>query len=229
MFRLAPVLLLGLAACAGSATHDLREYTWIWILTGPRDEQVLGEERSAAFAGHFANMERLALEGRLLIAGPMLEPRASDDQRGIFVLNTPDPSEGIEIASADPAVQAGIFKLMSESFLTSAPIAEIFPRHSAYVAAYGAREANPGFHARPYVMLLGRPARAAEEALSGLPQVVLAGRLPERDSAVFWLDFAELAQAQEIVAGRAAAAAVACTWIPWFGSEEIGGLRLGQR
>ncbi len=226
MPRLAHLLLLGFAACAGPATHEQREYTWIWILTGPRDQQVQGEERNAAFAGHFANMGRLAQEGRLLIAGPMGEPRARADQRGIFVLNTPDPSEGIEIASSDPAVRAGIFKLMSESFLTSAPIAEILPRHSAYVAEHGAGAADPGFHSRPYVMLLGRPARAAEDALADLPQAVLAGRLPEGDSAVFWLDFAELAPAQQAVGGRSAAADVSWTWIPWFGSEEIAGLMI---
>ena len=149
MLRLAPALILGLAACAGPAAHGQREYVWIWILTGPSDGQVQGEDRSAAFAGHFANMNRLAQEGRLLIAGPMMEPRASVEHRGIFVLNTPDTAEGIAIASADPAVRAGIFRLISESFLTAAPIAEILPRHSAHVAEHDAADEGPGYHSRP--------------------------------------------------------------------------------
>ena len=58
-------------------------YVLVVLKTGPTRVPD-GEARKAMFAGHFANMERLAKAGKLVIAGPFTE----DPQgwRGLFVL-----------------------------------------------------------------------------------------------------------------------------------------------
>lgn len=54
-------------------------------------------------AAHLAHIDRMAASRKLLAAGPFLE---DTDVRGIFVFNN-GPDEAAELASADPAVQAG--------------------------------------------------------------------------------------------------------------------------
>jgi uncharacterized protein YciI len=214
------VPLLVLPACAAAGRADAATYSWVWILTGPQDAAVQGEARQQAFAGHFGNMGRLAEEGALLVAGPMAEPRASLDHRGIFILDVADGAAAHAVAATDPAAIAGIFRLEVEPFLTAAPIRELPARHQAFVAASGVADPPMDFHCRGYVMVTGTPARAAEAALAGAPEVLLAGRFPARDAAHFWLDFTDADAARAFLAARAGA--VDWLLMPWFGSEEIG-------
>src|SRR6187402_815215 len=76
------------AAAAPEAT--LPRYTLVWIRTGPKSGTLSEEENRALFAGHFANMERLAKERKLLLAGPFGKQRHASDLRGLFVLDTTD-------------------------------------------------------------------------------------------------------------------------------------------
>jgi uncharacterized protein YciI len=55
-------------------------------------------------AGHMANMQRLAGEGKLLLAGPMGD---DGDLRGIFVFKVGSMEEAQALVATDPAVQAG--------------------------------------------------------------------------------------------------------------------------
>jgi uncharacterized protein YciI len=60
-------------------------------------------------AEHMANIERLAQDGRLLIAGPFAYDAADADQslRGIFIFDTETRAEAEALAATDPAVKAG--------------------------------------------------------------------------------------------------------------------------
>jgi uncharacterized protein YciI len=64
-----------------------------------------GEERKAMFAGHFANMERLSKEGKLVLAGPF----AQDPQgwRGLFVFAVSDIEEAKRLTATDPVIVKG--------------------------------------------------------------------------------------------------------------------------
>lgn len=224
MRRALPLLLLSAAtSCAAASAPPERAYSWVWILTGPRDAEVQGEARAAAFAGHFANMDRLAQEGSLLVAGPMAEPRASPEHRGIFILRQPELAAARAVAATDPTTQAGIFRLEVEPFLTAAPLAAVPARHDAAVAASGLAEPPMGYHCRSYVLLTGVPAATAARELRGAPAVLVAGRLPQRDAAVFWLDCESADAAQDLLRDHRASG-VAWTVIPWFGTAEIAGL-----
>src|SRR3954447_3960077 len=56
--------------------------------------------------GHFANMKRLAAEGKLFKAGPT-EDFSGRNVRGIFVLKTESVEQAREWVATDPLVKAG--------------------------------------------------------------------------------------------------------------------------
>lgn len=53
---------------------------------------------------HIANIDRLATEGKLSIAGPFGD---DGDWRGIFILNAKSMEEAKQWCETDPAIQAG--------------------------------------------------------------------------------------------------------------------------
>ena len=59
--------------------------------------------------GHMANMQRLAKEGKLVLAGPFLEQTGPGSLAGLFFLRAGSLAEAQELVDTDPAVQAGRF------------------------------------------------------------------------------------------------------------------------
>ena len=58
-----------LAKRVGADERGMRPYVLVILKSGPTPVPK-GEQRDAMFAGHFANIERLAKEGKLVLAGP---------------------------------------------------------------------------------------------------------------------------------------------------------------
>lgn len=58
--------------------------------------------------GHMANIQRLAKEGKIIMAGPI---GADTELRGIFIMNCKDSAEVEQIVKTDPAVIAGRLKM----------------------------------------------------------------------------------------------------------------------
>ena len=96
-----------LAKKLGGNDGGMKSYVLAILKTGPNDGTVKGEERTKAFQGHMANMNRLAEEGKLAVAGPF----GKNDKafRGLFILNTTSLEEAQKMAETDPAIKAGIF------------------------------------------------------------------------------------------------------------------------
>ncbi|MHC4837603.1 MAG: YciI family protein [Planctomycetota bacterium] len=212
----------GLAACATPPAGDTDDLSWVWILTGPKDAEVVDQARAVAFDGHFANMTRMAEAGDLYLSGPFFEPVAQADHRGIFVLATDDLAAAQDIADSDPTAQAGIFVFEIEAFRTADDLAPLNAMHEAAAAAQGASDPPPGFHARAYVLVEGWPAKAAREQL-GEDGVLFAGEIGDgpgrRWLACLDADSPEAAQA---MIGEGVA-----EWrvMPWFASVEVTNLR----
>lgn len=96
-----------LAKKLGADERGMKMYVLCILKTGPKDGEVVGEERKAIFAGHFANITKLANEGRLAVAGPF-EPNPKG-YRGLYVFNVTTIEEAEKLVVLDPAVKAGIF------------------------------------------------------------------------------------------------------------------------
>src|SRR5215204_177420 len=75
-----------LAKKLGGSEGGMRQYVFVLLKTGPTPVPE-GEERKAMFAGHMANLNRLADEGKLVMAGPLDKV---DGWRGLFIFAETD-------------------------------------------------------------------------------------------------------------------------------------------
>jgi uncharacterized protein YciI len=77
-----------------------KTYSFVFLHKKESVEQMPKEQLDKIMEGHLANIERLAKEGKLIVAGPF------DAGGGIFVLNTTSTEEATRWLSTDPGVQA---------------------------------------------------------------------------------------------------------------------------
>jgi uncharacterized protein len=96
-----------LAKRLGADERGMKTYVLCILKTGPNDGTVKGDARKEIFAGHFANIGRLADEGKLVIAGPFGENDRS--YRGLYIFNVSTIEEAEKLVVLDPAVKAGVF------------------------------------------------------------------------------------------------------------------------
>ena len=100
----APAFDVELAKKTGADERGMRDYVLAILKTGPK-RMPDGPERDAMFAGHFANMERLAKEGKLVLAGPFEED--PDGWRGLFVFAVAGMDEAKALTETDPVIVNG--------------------------------------------------------------------------------------------------------------------------
>jgi len=96
-----------LATKLGADARGMRMYVLCILKTGPRDAEIKGKERDEIFAGHFANIGRLADEGKLAVAGPF--GKNDKSYRGLYIFNVSTIEEAEKLVVLDPAVKAGVF------------------------------------------------------------------------------------------------------------------------
>ena len=96
-----------LAKRLGGDERGMKTYVLCILKTGPKDAEVKGDERKTIFAGHFANIERLADDGKLVVAGPF--GKNDKSYRGLYIFNVATVEEAEKLVMLDPAVQAGVF------------------------------------------------------------------------------------------------------------------------
>lgn len=96
-----------LAQRLGADERGMKMYVLCILKTGPKDGEIQGEQRKEIFAGHFANISRLAEEGTLAVAGPF--GKNDKSYRGLYIFNVTTVEEAEKLIVLDPAVEAGIF------------------------------------------------------------------------------------------------------------------------
>lgn len=115
-----------LAEKLGADTYGMKSYMMVILKTGPtkiEDKTKL----NALFKGHMDNINKLADEGKLVVAGPF---GANDkNYRGIFIFNVKTPEEVIEMLKGDPAVQEKLFEVEILPWYGSAALGEYLKVH----------------------------------------------------------------------------------------------------
>ncbi|MFM9905328.1 MAG: YciI family protein [Pyrinomonadaceae bacterium] len=91
----------------GADERGMKMYVLCILKTGPKDAEIKGKERDDIFAGHFANIGRLADEGKLAVAGPF--EKNDKAYRGLYIFNVATIAEAEKLVQLDPAVKAGVF------------------------------------------------------------------------------------------------------------------------
>jgi len=99
-----PVFDAELAKRHGADERGMRRYVLVVLKTGPTRVPE-GEARQAMFAGHFANMERLAKAGKLALAGPFVQSEAG--WRGLFIYAVETVEEAQALTATDPVIVNG--------------------------------------------------------------------------------------------------------------------------
>ncbi len=114
-----------LAGKLGADEHGMRSYVLVILKTGP-NKHADAAERAEIFKGHFANMGRLAGEGKLAVAGPL---DGVDGWRGLFILVAQDVDEAKQIAESDPVLKSGEMTAEYHKFFSSAALMQVNETH----------------------------------------------------------------------------------------------------
>jgi uncharacterized protein YciI len=203
-------LILGAAIMVGCAaprsapanTPPTARMTFVYLITGPTSASNTREQKSEIFKGHMANMQNLADEGKLLVAGPFAKPR-DPAWRGVFIFDVPTAAEARELAASDPGVIAGEFATIIREIEIPASVRD-FPRFEkemqAQLKAQGTADRKPGDPPqgiRPYVMLHARDLTRARAALA--PKANAPATASPAPRIIWWARFTDTPQEGIIV------------------------------
>ena len=106
--------------------NGMKRYFLVILKTGPA---VIAEKdtRDSLFRGHIKNIELLAAQNKLVVAGPL--GKNDKEYRGIFILNTDNKEEAEKMVETDPAVQAKVFVAEYYPWFGSAALQETLEIH----------------------------------------------------------------------------------------------------
>lgn len=167
--------LIGLSAwMSGCATHASgtgvqdAKYVFVYLKTGPESSNKTREQRDEIFKGHMENMQRLANEGKLMIAGPFSQPR-DKAWRGIFLFDVVTVDEARALTASDPGVIAGVFVAEAHGVTGASSLRKAAVLEKQLLAEQGDKKPAPGEpppNIRPYVMLTASDAARAAKAVA---------------------------------------------------------------
>lgn len=115
-----------LADSLGADQYGMKMYVLVILKTGPNkvtDKATL----DSLFGGHMQNINRLADNGKLVVAGPM--GKNTKEYRGIFILNVKTIEEATTLLDTDPAIKAKVLDTELFQWYGSAALPLYFPYH----------------------------------------------------------------------------------------------------
>jgi uncharacterized protein len=114
-----------LAKKLGADDYGMKHYVLAYLKKGPNRSQ---DSATAAQlqAAHMANIQRMADEGDLVLAGPFLD---DTDVRGIYIFNVDDIDKAKKLTETDPAIKAGRLVMELHPWYGSAALMEVNELH----------------------------------------------------------------------------------------------------
>jgi uncharacterized protein YciI len=110
-----------LASRLGADQYGMKQYYMVFLYRGST-AGLDSVERMKIQAGHIKNIQRLARENKMIMAGPFLD---NQELRGIFVINAGSQKEVEELVKTDPAVKAGVLKTEIRPWYGSAALMQM--------------------------------------------------------------------------------------------------------
>lgn len=184
---------------ATSSAPEQADYVFVFLETGTAAESPTPDELNEIRAGHFANMERLAEERVLLLAGPMGASQDGVARQGLFVLDVDTLEEAAFYAGSDPAVQSGLLRYDARPWSATPALRRVLE-----LDLQRPKDAPRGSGMRSYVLVTTPDADAAEPALAGLFEsgaVLTYGRFggAHEGGALFALDAGTFEEAEALL------------------------------
>lgn len=105
----------------GGDNYGMKNYVFVILKTGSAAIENKSV-RDSLFAGHMANINRLAKEKKLIVAGPFGKNDLT--YRGLFILDVKTIEEARALVETDPTVKAKIFEVVLIPWYGSAALPE---------------------------------------------------------------------------------------------------------
>jgi uncharacterized protein YciI len=115
-----------LAKKLGADEIGMKKYVIAFLKKGPKRDQ---DSATAAEIqkGHMANINRMAEEGKLILAGPFFD---DFDIRGIYIFNVETIEEAEALTKTDPAIKSGRLSMELHPWYGSAALMEVNAIHN---------------------------------------------------------------------------------------------------
>lgn len=114
-----------LADKLGADEYGMKKYVIAFLKAGPnRDQDSLTAVRLQQ--AHLANIQKLAKEEKLALAGPFLD---NGDLRGIYIFDVESVEEAKKLTETDPAIQAGRLTMELHPWYGSAALKQVNQIH----------------------------------------------------------------------------------------------------
>jgi len=117
------------AASWGADPNGMKQYVLVLLKAGPNRSQD-SLTRANLQKAHMENITRLANEGKLILAGPMMD---EGEIRGIYVFDVRSLEEARALTETDPAIQAGSLVLEMHPWYCTAALMDL-PRLHKLIA-----------------------------------------------------------------------------------------------
>lgn len=114
-----------LAEELGADDYGMAQYVMAFLKPGPNRSENK-EERMALQRAHLDNINRLAEEGKLVLAGPFMD---DGEIRGIYIFDVQTIEEARALTETDPAIQAGALVMELHPWYGSAAVKKINELH----------------------------------------------------------------------------------------------------
>jgi uncharacterized protein YciI len=115
-----------LAKSLNADDYGMKQYVFCLLKTGS-NTNATKEETQKLFEGHMANINQLAKEGKLVVAGPFM--RNERNYRGIYIFNANSIEEAKTFVATDPAVQSKLLEAELTLWYGSAALQETLKIH----------------------------------------------------------------------------------------------------
>lgn len=116
-----------LAKEVGADDYGMRKYVIAFLYRGDRVKEYTEQQRTEIQAGHMANINRLAKEGKMVLAGPFF---GNEELRGLFFFAVESLEEAQKLTESDPAIKAGVLKMDLKEWYGSAALMLMGDLHS---------------------------------------------------------------------------------------------------
>jgi uncharacterized protein YciI len=212
---------------AGTETSNQADYVFVYLRAGLESAHENGIDPETLQVRHIANIQKLAEEHSLLVAGPFREGSPDPDLRGLFVLDVADVERAKDILQTDPAVASGALVPIVLRWRATKSLRQVLELDLEERARRQAENPNgtPPFDMHHYMLGDARAAAGAENALMGLREegrLLFFGRVQDdlTGRAIFLLDAENEREAREMLEpAKISLSNVALH--PWLGSTRL--------
>ncbi|MCI9844777.1 YciI family protein [Flavobacterium pectinovorum] len=106
--------------------YGMKKYVFCLLKSGT-NTTISKEESKKLFEGHMANINKLAKEGKLVVAGPFMKNERN--YRGIYIFNVETIDEAKALVDTDPAIEAKLLEAELTPWYATAALQETVKIH----------------------------------------------------------------------------------------------------